>query len=48
MEFLDINVTKDSQSLLLADFIENHILCTLVLKIHAKQENSILFMNSKK
>ncbi len=58
MEFLDISKKKDSrhfasyysQSLLLADFKENHTLLFSGFKIpdkkSAKKENSSLFMNS--
>ncbi len=50
MEFLDINLTEVSfalcysQSLLLADFKENHTLS--LAKKSAKHENSSLFMNN--
>jgi hypothetical protein len=56
MEFLDVNLKEDSslllhcnsQSLLLADFKENHTLLWFLksFKKSAKQENSTLFMNS--
>ncbi len=52
MEFLNINITKDSSLLLhaiesfqLADFKENHTLLQSLQKIR-EQVNSSLFMNS--